>query len=276
MMGQFEALTSLTDEEWLDVMLKTIDEPSFRGVALPPVPPEGIQKRFNGTVGPSNIHAGFAFYQVVKRTAASFGHPLHPEMSVLDFGCGWGRVLRFLLKDVSPDHLKGVDIDPIGIASCRETMPYIDFDQSNVEPPLGFESDTFDLIYAYSVFSHLPEALHLDWLAELSRVLKPGGLLLATTQRRGFLTACRELKERGTFHAAWEKQVAEGFDDVDAALTEYDAGNFVFAAKPSPTYGHAVIPRSYAEKEWAPYVSVRAFIDQPTLLPQALIVGEKL
>lgn len=274
--GQFGALSPLSDDEWLEVMLKSVDEPSYRGVALPPVPPEGIQKKFNGTVGPANLRAGFAFYQVVKRTAVSCGRPLISDTSVLDFGCGWGRVLRFLLKDVSADHLKGVDIDPVGIATCRESMPYVDFTQSNVEPPLDFAAETFDVIYAYSVFSHLPEGLHLDWLAELSRVLRPGGLLLVTTQSRSFLAACRQLQERGTYEDAWQKQVAEGFEDIDAAMADYDAGNFVFAAKPSASYGHALIPRSYAETKWAPDVSVREFIDDPSLLPQALIVAEKV
>jgi SAM-dependent methyltransferase len=50
-------------------------------------------------------------------------------------------------------------------------------------PPLSLESASFDLIWALSVFTHLTDA-SLAWLAELHRLLKPGGLLIATYMGR--------------------------------------------------------------------------------------------
>ncbi|MCB0829234.1 MAG: class I SAM-dependent methyltransferase, partial [Solirubrobacterales bacterium] len=46
-------------------------------------------------------------------------------------------------------------------------------------PPLGLEHESFDLIYAVSVFTHLADE-SLPWLIELHRLLKPGGRLIAT------------------------------------------------------------------------------------------------
>jgi ubiquinone/menaquinone biosynthesis C-methylase UbiE len=47
-------------------------------------------------------------------------------------------------------------------------------------PPLDYKDNQFDLIYVLSVFTHLPEGLGVNWINELTRVLKPGGLLLIT------------------------------------------------------------------------------------------------
>lgn len=45
-------------------------------------------------------------------------------------------------------------------------------------PPTPYVSESFDLVYALSVFSDLDEHLQRDWLAEFRRLLRPGGLLV--------------------------------------------------------------------------------------------------
>jgi len=60
-------------------------------------------------------------------------------------------------------------------------------------PPVEFPAGFFDIIYAYSVFSHLNEDTHLKWIEEFSRILKAGGLLLVTTQARRFIDFCESL-----------------------------------------------------------------------------------
>ena len=49
------------------------------------------------------------------------------------------------------------------------------FEQSAVEPPLRFADGSFDIVYAYSVFSHLSERVQLRWVEEFARILRPGG-----------------------------------------------------------------------------------------------------
>jgi SAM-dependent methyltransferase len=55
------------------------------------------------------------------------------------------------------------------------------------EPPLKEENDSFDLIYAISVLTHLNETHQDLWLAEWKRLLKPGGVLIATFRSEEFL-----------------------------------------------------------------------------------------
>jgi ubiquinone/menaquinone biosynthesis C-methylase UbiE len=58
---------------------------------------------------------------------------------------------------------------------------------NGLEPPLIFGDESFDLVYAISVFSHLTAPLQIGWRNELRRVLRPGGLLLLTTQGSSYL-----------------------------------------------------------------------------------------
>jgi SAM-dependent methyltransferase len=102
------------------------------------------------------------------------------DRRVLDFGCGAGRTLRHFLGEALEAELWGVDIDAPSIEWLQaELCPPLHALRSSADPPLGFESGSFDLIWAISVFTHLTDN-SLSWLAELHRLLKPGGLLMAS------------------------------------------------------------------------------------------------
>jgi SAM-dependent methyltransferase len=82
--------------------------------------------------------------------------------------------------------LVGADYNPRSIAWDREHLPGIDFTVNGLHPPLDQPDGTFDVVYCVSVFTHLSEDVQLAWAAELLRVLKPGGLVLCTTQGEAF------------------------------------------------------------------------------------------
>ncbi len=101
---------------------------------------------------------------------------------VLDFGCGAGRTLRQFLGEAQADGAEfwGADIDRPSIEWLQEALsPPLHPWAGAVFPPLGLEYGSFDLIYAISVFTHLTDG-SIPWLLELHRLLKPGGLLIAT------------------------------------------------------------------------------------------------
>jgi SAM-dependent methyltransferase len=103
---------------------------------------------------------------------------------VLDFGCGAGRTLRHFLPEAERGEFWGADVSETGIADLeKELRPPMQFVRCEVEPPLGLEYESFDLIWAISVFTHLTEN-SLPWLLELHSALKPGGLLVATYMGR--------------------------------------------------------------------------------------------
>jgi SAM-dependent methyltransferase len=100
---------------------------------------------------------------------------------VLDFGCGAGRVLRhFLAEDGPAAEYWGCDVDRDCVGWLQENLsPPLHAFANGELPPLEQPDGSFDLVYCVSVFTHLSRSWSA-WLAELHRVLKPGGLLVAT------------------------------------------------------------------------------------------------
>lgn len=96
---------------------------------------------------------------------------------VLDLGCGAGRVLRHLLDEGA--ELWGCDLDEPSIAWLNEHLSPVRGVVSGEWPPLPFETASFDLIYATSVYTHLTENWSA-WMLEHHRILRPGGLLFAS------------------------------------------------------------------------------------------------
>ena len=106
---------------------------------------------------------------------------------LLDFGCGCGRVLRHWSGLAGRVEIYGSDYNPRLIRWCAANLPFAHFSVNDLQPPLSFDDEFFDVVYALSVVTHLPEPLGRLWIAELSRVLRPGGLLLLTTHGDSYL-----------------------------------------------------------------------------------------
>ena len=124
--------------------------------------------------------AGGTFVHKVSAILAQyFSMDIANTTSVLDWGCGCGRLTRHLNKYTEAT-IYGVDIDPYNLRWCSENVPGATF--TIIEPwkPLPFEDASFDFIIGHSVFTHLTEEAQLFWLDELCRVLKPGGAALVT------------------------------------------------------------------------------------------------
>ena len=114
---------------------------------------------------------------------------------VLDFGCGIGRLLRHFLPESRTCELHGCDIDADSIDWLqRHLSPPLHFRRNEEVPPLSYAAETFDLVIATSVFTHIADAWS-DWLVEMHRILRPDGLLVAS-----FLGE----KMVGTFGERWD------------------------------------------------------------------------
>ena len=100
--------------------------------------------------------------------------------SVLDFGCGCGRVISRFQALLPSAKFYGTDAEKDLIAWSRSHLPGADFRVNAPEPPLPYADGQFDLIYAISVFTHLDERLQFLWLADLKRIARPGAILILT------------------------------------------------------------------------------------------------
>jgi len=125
----------------------------------------------------------------------------------LDFGSGCGRIARHLLSSPGVASFTGVDVDGRQIGWAAEHLPG-SWRTSSAEPPLPFPARSFDVVVCVSVFTHLPENGQFSWLAELERLLRPGGLLLASTSGPklaehlpgGFAVPAAAVEEKGFVH----------------------------------------------------------------------------
>ena len=104
------------------------------------------------------------------------------NLRVMDFGCSSGRILRHFYHEIRVLHwrLTGVDILARQIEWLRTHFPKeFCVYTGTTFPHLPFESNSFDVIYGNSVFTHIKFSWDM-WLLELRRVLKPGGMLIQT------------------------------------------------------------------------------------------------
>ncbi len=108
------------------------------------------------------------------------GRALAAPFALLDFGCASGRVLRHFLCQAQGLELWGTDLNERHVDWLlrhfpRTLKPF----QCTVLPTLPLPDASFDLVTAFSVFTHIDE-YELAWLLELRRVLKPGGFAYLT------------------------------------------------------------------------------------------------
>ncbi|MBI1364482.1 MAG: methyltransferase domain-containing protein [Alphaproteobacteria bacterium] len=94
---------------------------------------------------------------------------------VADWGCGLARVIRHLPENYQRT---GFDYNARAIAWCRAHIKGARFETNGAAPPLPAEPGAFDALYALSVFTHLSASGHAAWIAEIERVLRPGGLFI--------------------------------------------------------------------------------------------------
>ena len=104
------------------------------------------------------------------------------NIRILEWGCGPSRIIRHLKGVLRHDNVElyGTDCNAESIKWCRNNIEETEFFINQARPPFLFETHFFDCVYAISVFTHLSEAMHFEWIREIRRVLKPNGLIIMT------------------------------------------------------------------------------------------------
>jgi SAM-dependent methyltransferase len=147
----------------------------------PPLPPPRLIELVTGsTDGEWFERSGRMGAESIAAILEKNGLAMDGMRAVLDFGCGVGRVLRYW-SGVKGPRFHGSDCNPDLIQWCRQNLRFARFNLNPLHGALPYDSDTFDFIYTLSVFTHLTPEQQDFWMAELGRILRPGGHLLVTT-----------------------------------------------------------------------------------------------
>ena len=157
----------------------TPDADTADGLPLPPA-------RLRAQVGPSHADASFFLRsgrehaELIRGLLDDAGTSVEQLEAMLDWGCGCGRVLRHW-AGLPSTRICGCDIDGRMTEWCGRNLPFAEVALTGISPPLPYSPDAFDLVYAFSVFTHLTEELQRAWMDESRRMLNPGGYLLIST-----------------------------------------------------------------------------------------------
>lgn len=140
--------------------------------------------------------------------------------SVLDVGCGTGRLLLAWHLDDPTRRLVGVDVDRQLIGWNRENLPGVArWEASGLAPPLDFPDASFDLVQLVSVLTHLPLALQRDWIVEVRRLLRPGGSALVTLHGPTYERLVLDETDRDAFRRTGYVEVRGGTEGTSAFAT---------------------------------------------------------
>jgi SAM-dependent methyltransferase len=181
--------------------------------------------------------------QLVRRI---FEHP--DRVDFLDFACGYGRLLRFLIHDLPPERLRAAEILPGAVAWCRARYG-VETWRSAAEPADFRPGRRFDMIWAASLFSHLPDELFRRWVARLAALLEPGGVLAFSVHDQAILPEGMTVAESGLCYLP-----ASENDDLDPAIygTTYVTADYVLEVL-REAFGPAVrverLPRLLAHEQ---------------------------
>lgn len=231
-------LQDFDDEFWFWMNTKGYREyRSLRNI-IPPLPSEDIQVRLTGTFGDASLRYAFNQFRIIKELLGHQNINISQLDTILDFGCGYGRILRFFAKDGINAKMYGTDISKGLIEWCRNNIKFGDYHINNSWPPTDFKENTFSLIFAFSVFSHLSEKSHLLWLEELHRLLKPKGLLIFTI----WVHPSKTRKYHEPHFPEYEKLIQDYEDN------KYCYSNLLYNG--ADTYGEALIPITYMKDSW--------------------------
>jgi SAM-dependent methyltransferase len=118
-------------------------------------------------------------FEVSGRTDANdLAALLSPGSTVLEIGCGTGRVMQHLASACG--RLHGIDISEAMVAQGRERLahlPNVNFEVGNGYDLAPFDDESFNLVYSLYAFQHMPKTTAYNYLVESARVLRPDGLL---------------------------------------------------------------------------------------------------
>jgi SAM-dependent methyltransferase len=156
---------------------------------------------------------------MLRELAARYGRPFETAGAVLDFGCGCGRLARWIAPAVVARGaaFHGADINSELVSWCRANLPG-DYRRNALKPPVPIEDGSIDLLYAMSVLTHLKVRTAQAWLDDFARVLKPGGLALVSFHDEDLAPA--EIRPQ-LAHRDWvlTAEVLEGSNHMGAFTT---------------------------------------------------------
>lgn len=162
------------------------------------LPPYSIRVRSNGVSKQFGGEKFFLFGHQLAKYLKTYAN-LSSESKVLEIGCGCGRTAFALSEILNDGNYYGIDIEPISLESCLKNsflasknfhFQYMDVHNNEYNPNgkssaglycFPFKNNEFDVVFLVSVFTHMLTDEVKNYITEISRMLRPGGICMITT-----------------------------------------------------------------------------------------------
>lgn len=211
------------------------------------LPPPVLRMRVAGSADPNVfLHGGLLAFESINAALQSIHRNLDSFSSILDFGCGCGRVLR-LFRNLDSARFTGIDVDSDCIEWCSQNFRGSRFLAVKQDQPVDILTASIDLCYGFSVLTHMDRQLQDFWLGEVHRMLAPGGIFLCSTHGPACLPRLTEGESRRfrtgemvvRFASANTSNLCNSFHPPDALRAQV-AGRFdVLGYLPEGALGNA-------------------------------------
>jgi len=213
------------------------------------LPPARLRHRVHGSLDKESfLRVGKTLAQNLRDLCAILDRDLYSYEHVLDFGSGCGRVMRNFGDAPASCHLYGSDIDSELVRWCEKCLPHVRWSTNGHLPPLPFSDNSFDLIYAISVFTHLNEEHQHAWLRELRRVARPKAVLILTVHGEHCIS---------NLASSCQSRIhSEGFAFVSGVT-----GRLKIDKLPD-CYQTAYHTEEYVRREWSAYFDVVRYVER--------------
>lgn len=280
-MKDFSHFSGLSDDDWIQLHVDSIAVSVIDGVQFPLFPEGDLQTMIVGSSNENAMREAGQFYKFLKNVYSDVGAKPFSEAVILDFGIGWGRIARLFSRDVPFGNIYGVDPMPLMIDVSRRSMIPASLMLTKPHGVTVLRDATFDIVYAYSVFTHLPENIAMHWLNELHRIMQPGAILVITVEPPRFSDFCRKLQS-GSDMSIWHQCLRDRIAEMPDAETRAASGELVYLPTgggptlPSDVYGDTVTPAAYISKKWGHLFEMVEYLDDPKQFWQAVVVLKRI
>ena len=182
------------------------------------------------------VESALRTFEVYRQLVAAHWGGFANVRSVLDFGSGYGRLTRSLVQHLPRESIWVADIYP-GAMAWQNRMFGVNTLMSVKDPDRFAPDRSFSVIFAGSVFSHLPDALFQRWLKRLYRQTAPDGILAFSVHGEKLLPAGERMGPAGIHFLAFSEGDSLGPDVygmtyvseayVDASIARLGQGRHV-------------------------------------------------
>ena len=230
---------SLDDFGRLLFSMPSLQYPGLSNV-LPAMASEEMQKKYTGSHGQESLKRTLPFVRQLENTWTRYSGKKLSGETILDFGSGYGRMIRMMYYYTGSKNIWGLDVSDEALKLCKDAGVEAMFAKSNPVPESLPTGDVkFDLAYTLSVFTHLAPQSAEASLNAIRAAMNHNGILVATIRPIESWTYLDQLN--GTNDAA---KLIKDFKETGFAYVPH-------GGEMGKTYGNASIaPSFFTNRGW--------------------------